>query len=159
LSAPSRSAIIHVNTADSIKEDDDMILYNTLMGVASGAALLLLVLFAAQARRSDRLNSRFSSGAWAWAFLPLGLILIVTGIHMSPTWPLQSVPPASSPHCCRADNIIFGEPSLFFGAILLALGGVLLWFARQASEGGQQAMRLAEALRPLGYVGAVAGLT
>jgi len=43
-----------------------MILYNTLMGVASGAALLLLVLFAAQARRSDRLNVRFSPGAWAW---------------------------------------------------------------------------------------------
>jgi uncharacterized membrane protein len=136
-----------------------MILYYTLMGVASGAALLLLVLFAAQARRSDRLNARFSPGAWAWAFLPLGLILLVTGIHMSLTWPLQPVPAAASPHCCRADNIIFGEPSLFFGTLLLALAGVLLGFARQASQGGPQTVLLAEALRPLGYVGAVAGLT
>jgi uncharacterized membrane protein len=136
-----------------------MILYNTLMGVTSGAALLLLVLFAAQARGGDRLNSSFSPGAWAWAFLPLGLILVITGIHMSLTWPLQPVPAAASPHCCRADNIIFGEPSLFFGAILLALGGTLIWFTRQASESGQKTVRLVEALRPLGYVGAVAGLT
>jgi uncharacterized membrane protein len=144
---------------ESVKEDDGMILYNTLMGVASGTALLLLVLFAAQARRSDRVNAHFSPGAWAWAFLPLGLILVVMGIHMSLTWPLQPVPAAASPHCCRADNIMFGEPSLFFGAILLALGGLLLWFARQAGESGQQAARLVETLRPLGYVGAVAGLT
>jgi len=93
------------------------------------------------------------------AFLPLGLILLVTGIHMSLTWPLQPVPASASPHCCRADNIVFGEPSLFFGAILLALGGMLLWFARQADESGTQTARLVEMLRPLGYVGAVAGLT
>src|SRR5438552_1918501 len=88
-----------------IKEDVAMILYNTLMGVASGAAMLLLVLFARQARRSDRLNEGFRPGAWAWAFLPLGLILVVLGVHMSLTWPLQPVPPSASPHCCRADNI------------------------------------------------------
>jgi uncharacterized membrane protein len=142
-----------------IKEDAVMILYNTLMGVASGAALLLLVVFASHARRSDRRNESFRPGAWAWAFLPLGLILVVTGIHMSLTWPLQPVPASASPHCCRADNIIFGEPSLFFGAILLALGALLLWFARQEGDPGRQTVRLAEALRPLGYVGAVAGLT
>jgi hypothetical protein len=46
-----------------IKEDADMILYNTLMGVASGTAMLLLVLFARQARRSDRLNESLRPGA------------------------------------------------------------------------------------------------
>jgi uncharacterized membrane protein len=142
-----------------ITEDDAMILYNTLMGVASGAAMLLLVLFARQARRSDRLNESFHPGAWAWAFLPLGLILVLTGTHMSLTWPLQRVPEEASPHCCLADNIIFGEPSLFFGAILLALGVLLLWFARQEGDPGRQMARLAESLHPLGYVGAVAGLT
>jgi uncharacterized membrane protein len=129
------------------------------MGVASGAALLLLVLFAYHARRSDRRNETFRPGAWAWAFLPLGLILVVTGTHMSLTWPLQPVPASASPHCCRADNIMFGEPSLFFGAILLALGVLLLWFAGQEGDLGRQTVWLAETLRPLGYVGAVAGLT
>jgi hypothetical protein len=45
-----------------------MILYNTLMGVASGAALLLLVLFAREARRSDLRNESFRPGAWPWRF-------------------------------------------------------------------------------------------
>ena len=40
-----------------------MIQYNTLMGVASGAALLLLVMFAYHARRSDRRNEGFRPGA------------------------------------------------------------------------------------------------
>jgi hypothetical protein len=136
-----------------------MVLYNTPMGVASGAALLLLVVFASQARRSDRRNQSFRPGAWAWAFLPLGLILVVTGTRMSLTWPLQPAPASASPHCCRADNILFGEPSLFFGAILLALGATLLWFARQEGDPGRQTVRPVETLRPLGYVGAVAGLT
>jgi uncharacterized membrane protein len=119
-----------------------MILYNTLMGVASGTAMLLLVLFACQARRSDRLNESFRPGAWAWAFLPLGLILAVLGAHMSLTCPLQPVPASASPHCCRADNIMFGEPSLFFGAMLLALGALLLWFAGQEGDPGRQTARL-----------------
>lgn len=54
-----------------------MIQYNTLMDVASGAALL--VMFAYHARRSDRRNEGFRPGEWAWAFLPLGLILAVLG--------------------------------------------------------------------------------
>ena len=40
-----------------------MIQYNTLMGVASGAALLLLVMFAYHARCSDRRNEGFRPGA------------------------------------------------------------------------------------------------
>jgi hypothetical protein len=49
-----------------INEVDAMILCNTLMGVATEATLLLFVLFARHARRSDRLIESFRPGAWAW---------------------------------------------------------------------------------------------
>jgi hypothetical protein len=88
--------------------------YNTLMAVAAGAALLLLV----------GLGHRLGKGhptepdGWALAFGVLGLILTATGLHMTLTWPLagQGFP---------ADNVIFGEPALAFGVMLLAASGYL----------------------------------
>lgn len=59
----SKASTLSSQTAARIKEDCVMIQYNTLMGVASGAALLLLVMFAYHARRSDRRNEGFRPGA------------------------------------------------------------------------------------------------
>lgn len=49
----------------------------------------------------------------------LGLILAPLGFHMSLTWPLAAGGFAF-------DDIIFGEPSLAFGVLMLALS-LLLW--------------------------------
>jgi len=91
--------------------------YNTLMSVAAGVGLLLLVWLGRELywRRS------IVPEAWALAFGVLGLILTATGLHMTLTWPLASIAPF--------DNIIFGEPSLAFGVILLAASFVL-WARR-----------------------------
>ena len=59
----SKASTLSSQTAARIKEDCVMIQYNTLMGVASGAALLLLVMFAYHARCSDRRNEGFRPGA------------------------------------------------------------------------------------------------
>src|SRR5579884_178300 len=104
-----------------------MILYNTLMGVAAGAGILLLVALGALVTFT---NEPPQLSSWAWAFAPLGLILTILGTAMSVSWPLPALPASQSPHCCRADNIIFGEPSLFLGVLLLALAALLLSIER-----------------------------
>lgn len=89
--------------------------YNTIMSLCAGARLLLVV----------ALGWMLLSGrqvvpdAWAMGFGTLGLILFVTGLHMTLTWPLagQGFP---------FDNVIFGEPSLAFGALLL-FAAFFLW--------------------------------
>jgi uncharacterized membrane protein len=109
--------------------------YNTIMSLAAGAGLLLVVAL------GYRLVGRkpFVPDGWALAFGVLGLILFATGLHMTLTWPLagQGFP---------FDNIIFGEPSLAFGTLLLA-GALFLWkrgAVLEAPEGrGAAAERLA----------------
>ena len=88
--------------------------YNTLMSVATGVALLLLVTLG----RTVFLRRKFSADGYALAFGVLGVILFLMGLHMSLTWPLARIAPY--------DNIIFGEPSLAFGAILVA-ASLYLW--------------------------------
>lgn len=87
----------------------EMPTYNTLMAVAAGCGLLLVV---ALGYRLVKGRPTVADG-WALAFGVLGLILTTTGLHMTLTWPLagQGFP---------FDNIIFGEPSLAFGVMLLA---------------------------------------
>ena len=97
--------------------------YNTLMSVAAGAALIGLVLFG-----KDLIKARAADGAgaepvqtegWALAFGILGLVLFPTGLHMTLTWPLAK---GGFPF----DNIIFGETSLGFSALLLG-AAFYLW--------------------------------
>ncbi|WP_211241324.1 DUF981 domain-containing protein [Pseudonocardia spinosispora] len=87
----------------------EMPTYNTVMAVAAGCGLLLVV---ALGRRLVKEQPTTADG-WALAFGVLGFILTATGLHMTLTWPLagQGFP---------FDNIIFGEPSLAFGVMLLA---------------------------------------
>ena len=88
--------------------------YNTIMSVAAGAGLMMIVKFARALNRDKNVNP----DAWALAFAVPGFILTVTGIHMTLTWPMAKYFPF--------DNIIFGETSFGFGALLLA-AAFYLW--------------------------------
>lgn len=90
--------------------------YNTVMAVAAGAGLLLVV---GLIRRVAAPKSEIVPEGWAVAFGVLGIILTVTGLHMTLTWPLAE---GGFPF----DNIIFGEPSLAFGVLMLG-AAFLLW--------------------------------
>ncbi|MFE1083884.1 DUF981 family protein [Brevibacterium sediminis] len=101
--------------------------YNTIMSVAVGAGLLAVVLFYRELRRAggtagvaDSAGSKWRGGrralstdGWALTFGVLGLILTLTGLHMTLTWPLAAGGFAF-------DNVIFGETSLAFGVLMLA---------------------------------------
>lgn len=88
--------------------------YNTIMSVAAGAGLLSVVLFGRAVSR----GSEVSYEGHALNFGVLGVILTITGAHMTLTWPFATYFPF--------DNIIFGEPSLAFGVLLLA-AALVLW--------------------------------
>lgn len=83
--------------------------YNTVMAVATGAALLSL----AAIGKSLLYNTKVNPKGWAMNLFTLALILVTTGLHMTVTWPLAKYFPF--------DNIIFGEPSLVLGAMLLPI--------------------------------------
>ncbi|MFJ8441437.1 DUF981 domain-containing protein [Kitasatospora griseola] len=95
--------------------------YNTIMSVAAGAGLLLVVALGRQLLTRGRI---VTPDGWALAFGALGFTLVVTGLHMTLTWPLagQGFP---------FDNIIFGEPALAFGVFLLS-ASFYLW--KRAAE-------------------------
>lgn len=76
---------------------------------------------------------------------------------MSLTWPLQNVPAEVVEHCCAADNITFGEPSAFFGAVLL-FGGFSLVRAERPAGGAGTPVDVTAGLRPLAFVAAFGGL-
>ena len=90
--------------------------YNTIMAVAAGAALLNIVWMGRLILKGRPVHLAGS----AVAFVVLGAILTITGTHMTLTWPFAKYFPF--------DNIIFGEPSLAFGLLLLG-GAILLWRA------------------------------
>ncbi|MFI0794318.1 DUF981 family protein [Micromonospora rubida] len=92
----------------------EMPTYNTIMSLAAGVGLLLIVALGRQVLQRQEIVAE----GWAMAFVVLGAILAATGLHMTLTWPLASGGFAF-------DNIIFGEPALAFGVLLLAAGFVL----------------------------------
>ncbi|MDN3312083.1 DUF981 family protein [Microbacterium oryzae] len=108
--------------------------YNTIMSLAAGAGLILLV---ALGRALVREKEVVSDG-WALAAGVPGFILTLTGAHMTLTWPFAAYFPF--------DNIIFGETSLGLGVLLLA-AAFFLW---------RRADRIREAADPAAYVAAVA---
>lgn len=114
--------------------------YNTVMGLAAGAALASFARIAWSLVRETRIDPR----GWAISLLVLGLVLFPTGLHMTLTWPLA---PMGS-----ADNIAFGEPSLVLGALCLVLG---FYFWRQAaaiSEAEPALVHVTRDLRHLRFV-------
>ena len=95
--------------------------YNTIMAVAAGLGLVLIVAMGYQLDRGRTVNRH----AWAVTFFALGAILALTGLHMSLTWPLSGA--------TAFDNIAFGEPALAMGVLLMAgawlLGSRRYWQA------------------------------
>ena len=89
-------------------------MYNTIMGVCTGVGLLLIVWFGY--KFYSRQEMVFEG--WSLAFGVVGLILFVTGLHMSLTWPIAFIAPW--------DNIYFGETDLALGTLLLAVA-FYLW--------------------------------
>src|SRR5688500_19418028 len=84
-----------------------MILYNTLMGVAAGLALILVSVLARKLYRRERIAPE----GWSLTFTVLGAILTFLGGLMAVTWPLSVNQPI---------NIAFAEPCLVLGLLLLA---------------------------------------
>jgi uncharacterized membrane protein len=130
-------------------------MYNTLMSVAAGVGLLLLVMFG----RAVLSRKRFSAEGYALAFGVLGVILFLMGLHMSLTWPIARIAPY--------DNFIFGEPSVAFGAMLFATS-LYLWKRGERLEttrsfgdagmGNDEAEDLARLILPTSVFAAAMGL-
>ncbi|MCD0442432.1 DUF981 domain-containing protein [Glycomyces sp. A-F 0318] len=113
--------------------------YNTIMSVAAGAGLLLVVAFARRVNDTDR---PLGAEGWAMAFGVLGTILTLTGLHMTLTWPLAA---GGFPF----DNIIFGEPSLAFGVLLLFAAFYLWRRAERLEEAPDRPAAVASAAGPV----------
>jgi uncharacterized membrane protein len=124
--------------------------YNTTMGLAAGAFMLLLVGCARAVQRSGRQTI----DGWAWTFAALGLFLAVTGTHMTLTWPLKQIPGAP---CCAVDNVAFGEPAMYFG-FLIFFGALALLRAEKSAVHRGVEFDLVATVRPLLYAGAFGGV-
>lgn len=150
--------------------------YNTIMAVAAGVGLLLVVWFFVELRRqaarppaggadlaagtdsgvradtdptAEPEARHINTGGWSLAFAVPGLILLVMGLHMSLTWPMaaQGFP---------FDNVIFGEPSVAFGALLLA-AALYLWRRGAILNTARNPLQLAaQTAKPISlFVGAI----
>lgn len=133
-------------------------IYNTLMSLAAGLGLLLLVGLGYQVLRGAQVDRM----AWAVAFGALGAVLAFLGGVMTVAWPLTGP--------TQFDNIAFGEPSLGMGVLLLA-GAYLLGARRPWGEGvervdpaerrlslGPAWDHLCRLLLPLSWFGSAMGL-
>lgn len=89
--------------------------YNTIMAVCVGISLILLVSFfnKLQNETLEKIES------YILAFIVPGIILCITGIHMTLTWPISKL---GLPY----DDIIFGEPSFAFGVLLVVFSLFLI---------------------------------
>lgn len=135
--------------------------YNTLMSVGAGVALLLLVALGYRLSKGRSVHRQ----SWAVALAMIGVIQFLLGLHMSLTWPLSG-PTAF-------DNIVFGEPVLALGALLVAgaflLGNERSWRGAPGQVGdsvvgapdeitAESWPHLAKLLQPLSWFGAAMGL-
>lgn len=100
--------------------------YNTIMSVATGVSLLLIIKFFSQLYKGKIGQLE----GWAIGFAVPGFILTITGIHMTLTWPLSKI---GFPF----DDIIFGEPVFAFGVILLGVTIILWRKSNQYAYAGQ----------------------
>lgn len=128
--------MLHPILAALVIDWTQMPTYNTIMSIAAGGALISLVRFAAALRREKDVHVE----SWALAFAVPGFILTVTGTHMSLTWPMAKYFPF--------DNIIFGETSLGFGVLLLALAFYLWKRSAVIQASGDAARYLARVSKP-----------
>jgi uncharacterized membrane protein len=97
-----------------------LILYNTLLAVAAGIGLIGV---ATLYRKLSEGTTVFAEG-WSLLFGMTGFILTILGLAVTITWPYH-VPGVFDA------NILFGEPSVAFGVVLLA-EAFYFWHARAA---------------------------
>ncbi|MFP1601685.1 DUF981 family protein [Microbacterium sp. 2216-1] len=112
--------------------------YNTIMSLAAGAGLLLLVLLGRTLHR----DKQFKAEGWALSAGVLGGILTLTGAHMTLTWPFAKYFPF--------DNIVFGETSLGLGVLLLAAALYLWKRGDQIVAAEDRPAEVAAVAKPLG---------
>lgn len=125
---------------------DGMVVYNELVAITAGAGLLGFAAFLADLIR----NKRIESEGWAAFFGITGLLLLVTGLHTTVTWPFGG-------NGFEYANIAFGQPGAGFGALLL-FAAVYLWRHRTLFAGDIDTAKTGAltALRPVGiFVGAL----
>jgi Protein of unknown function (DUF981) len=126
-----------------------MIMYNTLIGVSAGTALILVPRYWAWLR-NERMPLRLvrapaDRSSWAAAFGVLGLLLTGLGGAMTVTHPLA----AAKPYI----DTIFGEPALLLGVLLLAAA----WRIGR-TKSPLDPDRLPDALGPVGVIVFILGL-
>lgn len=126
-----------------------MIVYNELVAITAGAGLLGFAWFLKQL-----IEDRFvESEGWAAFFGITGLILFVTGLHTTLTWPFGG-------DGFEYANIAFGQPAAAFGALLL-FAAIYLWrhrelFAADTVDVPATNARMLRALKPVSiFVGAL----
>jgi uncharacterized membrane protein len=123
-----------------------MIVYNELVAITAGAGLLGVAAFLASLIGLKRIDSE----GWAGFFAVTGILLLVTGLHTTVTWPFGG-------KGFEYANIAFGQPAAGFGALLL-FAAVYLWrhralFADDVEAADATALA---ALKPVGiFVGAL----
>lgn len=114
--------------------------YNTVMAVASGAALLSLATISKNLIHNTKVNPK----GWAMNLFALSLILLTTGLHMTITWPLAKYFPF--------DNIVFGEPSLVLGALLLPVAFYFWKHEKELIENNERMQIIAANFRHFKYL-------
>jgi len=86
-----------------------LLLVNTIVGLLAGALFLW--------KGVDGPNHK----PWSAIFAMPGMVLLVMGIHMAATWPVQDVHLPDKVVHLRFANSAFGESSALFGALLLGI--------------------------------------
>ena len=115
-----------------------LIVYNELVAVTAGAGLLR--------------HQQIESEGWAGFFGASGLLLLVTGLHTTLTWPFGG-------DGFEYANIAFGQPAAAFGALLL-LAAVYLWRHRELFKAEPEVANTTAlaALKPAGILVGTIGL-
>lgn len=123
-----------------------MVVYNELVALTAGAGLLGFAWFLVHLVRGRRIDSE----GWAAFFGVTGLLLLVTGLHTTVTWPFGG-------GGFEYANIAFGQPAAGFGA-LLVFAAVYLWRHRTVFTGDIEEANatVLAALKPVSiFVGAL----
>jgi uncharacterized membrane protein len=125
---------------------DGVVVYNELVALTAGAGLLGFAWFVQHLIG----NKRIDSEGWAAFFGVTGLLLLVTGLHTTVTWPFGG-------DGFEYANIAFGQPAAAFGALLL-FAALYLWRHRALFAGDVEVAKATalRALKPVGiFVGAL----
>jgi len=127
-----------------------LVMYNTLIGVTAGLALLMVPrawahLHGLRMPLQGTGRRPFDPAGWAATLAALGVVLTALGLVMTVTHPLA----AAAEHI----DTLFGEPSLLLGVVLLAAA----WYLARHAD-GFTAEQARAALGPAAWVIAALGV-